>query len=235
MRYNDKSPLENLHCATLFRLLAKHDVLAFCPREQRAQQRRLIIDAISATDLAHHDALLAQLEAMPPLRPLEDEAADKAAGGLSGAAPPVRSLAPQQRTLLVQAVLHAADLYTPTLPWASSLGWVRALGEEFRAQVELERAHGLPESSFLLAPDMRAQARSELFFVGRFVAPLWREMARLMPQLKPCEAMLLDNTALWQQLADGTPLEELETSQQLALCRAWEEQPLLGFGVSMCQ
>ena len=65
-------------------------------------------------------------------------------------------------------------------------------------------------------------------------APLWAAMARLVPQLKPCEAMLLDNTALWQQLADGKPLEELETSQQLALCRAWEEQPLLGFGVSVC-
>lgn len=234
LQYNDKSPLENLHCATLFQLLARHDVLAFCPREQRASLRRLIIDAVLATDLAHHDALLAELEAMPPLLPPGSAAAAPGCAAAPGGGEVDGSgaaLEPRQRTLLMQVVLHAADLYTPTLPWAASLGWVRALGEEFKQQVELERAHGLPESTFLIATDSRAQARAEIFFVGRFVAPLWKAMSAVLPQLKPCEAMLEANMALWRLLADGTPLDELDTSRQIAVSTAWEEQPILGFGV----
>ena len=72
--------------------------------------------------MAHHNALHDSLRALPP--PCATEAADALA---------------TRRTCLLKCALHAADLHVPTLPWASSVGWVRALGNEFKSMVEQAR------------------------------------------------------------------------------------------------
>jgi hypothetical protein len=93
-------------------------------RKERASCRQLIINLVVSTDMAHHNALHDSLRALPP--PCATEAADALA---------------TRRTCLLKCALHAADLHVPTLPWASSVGWVRALGNEFKSMVEQARLY----------------------------------------------------------------------------------------------
>merc|ERR1719215_2549869 len=54
--YNDKSPLENMHCAELFRTAGRPstDIFNACENADRRQARQLIILAILHTDNTHH-------------------------------------------------------------------------------------------------------------------------------------------------------------------------------------
>lgn len=63
LRYNDRSVLENHHAATTFAILAdkRCDVLATLDAAQRRQVRSLMIEAILATDMAHHKQMIKDL------------------------------------------------------------------------------------------------------------------------------------------------------------------------------
>jgi len=207
LTYNDQSPLENHHCATLCKILHQSNLFAPLNRSQRTYTRKLIIQLIIATDLAHHDDLKGRL------RNLLNE-------GGALAAP----LSLPNRTTILQGVLHAADFYSPTLPWEASVGWVNALGCEFAEQVELERKSGLAESTFLLSPNLQARAKNEVGFISRFVLPLWELMGSAFPELTPCCAMVRDNLSRWQTLtAEGADLQ--------AVSRLPTPSPLLSIGL----
>jgi hypothetical protein len=136
-------------------------------------------------------------------------------------------LSPPTRKLLLQSVLHAADLYAPTLPWASTRGWVHALGDEFSAQVVLERQHGLPESTFLIAEDQPARARAEVGFTSSMATPFWDALAAVLPQLQsPCDMIRL-NLELWREVAAGADPAAVDTSAQREVTRAWAALPVL--------
>jgi len=266
--YNNASPLENLHAATLLRIATRHGLFASCAatppylhlppsallplslppstpldhcpsrphpsyrlapgslsRKERASCRQLIINLVVSTDMAHHNALHDSLRALPP--PSATEAADSLAA---------------RRTCLLKCALHAADLHVPTLPWASSVGWVRALSNEFKNMVEQETALQLPRSAFLLAADLTEQARIETGFVSRFVAPFFASMRKQLPQLACCEEMISSNLELWAEVADGTqagPLDAAATpdeggadchaalARQQECVRRWHQLPTL--------
>merc|ERR1719262_1383765 len=59
IRYNDKSPLENMHCCKLFEILAQPHVNVFssCAQEQYRDVRKLAIDVVLHTDITQHPAM----------------------------------------------------------------------------------------------------------------------------------------------------------------------------------
>lgn len=74
------------------------------------------------------------------------------------------------------------------------------LGAEFAQQAARERARGLPPS-VPVAPDGPARARGELGFIRYVVQPLYRTLARVAPDTKPCAALIEANAAAWGALA----------------------------------
>merc|ERR1712113_820499 len=54
--YNDTSPLENMHCSTLFQICSnpKSNVFRNVPKEQKLAVRKVCINAILNTDNAQH-------------------------------------------------------------------------------------------------------------------------------------------------------------------------------------
>jgi len=66
IRYNDLSPLENMHCSKLFRILVsdKTNVLSHLSKEDFKSCRKLMIDAILNTDPAQHGAMVNDLRAL---------------------------------------------------------------------------------------------------------------------------------------------------------------------------
>ena len=97
--------MENHHCRLTFDLLEDSGLLDPLPPDAVRGLRATMIEAILATDISRHSALLEQLRARA-------ETGIKAgAGGDAG-----RALPPQEeRTLLVAAALHAADLHSPLM------------------------------------------------------------------------------------------------------------------------
>ena len=62
-RYNDASVLENHHAATAFVLLERTGMLRSLSGEEFRALRRLVVDAILATDMSKHKDLLSRVAA----------------------------------------------------------------------------------------------------------------------------------------------------------------------------
>jgi len=62
LRYNDASPLENMHCSLLYAILMEGDgqrnVFAELTKDQWLDVRRIIIKCILSTDMSHHFAMI---------------------------------------------------------------------------------------------------------------------------------------------------------------------------------
>ena len=126
LRYNDISPLENHHCATLFEIISypKCDVLRAYTAE-RKELRKMIIDAIIATDNAHHFELLKELDTF-------------CAG--DDVAPAAWKIVPlSEKQIVVNAMLHLSDICNPAYPFEASKKWSDLVLEEFFRQGDKEK------------------------------------------------------------------------------------------------
>merc|ERR1719181_1694661 len=63
LRYNDKSPLENMHCATMFEICrdSSNDVFLKTTAQIRKEVRKVCISAILHTDNANHFEMVKSL------------------------------------------------------------------------------------------------------------------------------------------------------------------------------
>lgn len=77
----------------------------------------------------------------------------------------------------MSVMCHTSDLYTPTKREEVSRAWVERLNLEFKNQWDCEREKGLPETPFFMGLESKAVvAKSEMFFVGKIVMPLWQKV-----------------------------------------------------------
>merc|ERR1719487_1480224 len=60
LRYNDKSPLENMHCAKLFEIVQASQAAIFSDlgKSQYQETRKICIEAILHTDMVNHFAMV---------------------------------------------------------------------------------------------------------------------------------------------------------------------------------
>lgn len=56
LRHNDKSPLENMHCAVLYEIVTKAEMNIFVglTEQQWRESRKIILNSILGTDMSHH-------------------------------------------------------------------------------------------------------------------------------------------------------------------------------------
>eukprot|EP00602_Paraphysomonas_sp_CaronLab_P007081 CAMPEP_0185027564 /NCGR_PEP_ID=MMETSP1103-20130426/12820_1 /TAXON_ID=36769 /ORGANISM="Paraphysomonas bandaiensis, Strain Caron Lab Isolate" /LENGTH=966 /DNA_ID=CAMNT_0027561641 /DNA_START=399 /DNA_END=3296 /DNA_ORIENTATION=- len=155
LRYNDTGVLENHHCATAFRLmqLPGLDIFGQLSFAQKAFARKTIISCILATDMALHVGLVEEMAARTGREWIIDT--------------------PTEKLFYGKILLHCADLSNPVRPFYLSKEWASRVSEEFNSQGEIEKANGLPLSTFLLTPDTKTLAKNEIYFSGQVVAPMW--------------------------------------------------------------
>ena len=62
--HNDQSPLENMHCATLYEILnqSKYNVFSALEIDSWRSMRKIIISAILGTDMVHHFPLINKMQ-----------------------------------------------------------------------------------------------------------------------------------------------------------------------------
>ncbi|GMF10895.1 unnamed protein product [Phytophthora lilii] len=205
-RYNDHSVLENMHAAACFETMRRpgNDVLAGLEdgssetAGSRRAVRKRIIRAILATDMHRHASIVAKLhEAQIRGSRNDDEAL---------------------RELLVDAVVHSADISGPTQTCEQHFRWTTRLLEEFNEQHAEELELGITATAFMDArPDSAEYARVNLAFVDSCAFPLWRALGGMLAGLEGCLANVERNRTMWaDRLEEATKLEAEERNEKAA-------------------
>ena len=128
----------------------------------RAQARKLIIKAILATDMTHHNDMVKDL-------------ADRAAESK-----------PVEAVDVLQTFLHLADLGNCVVEWGLSKRWAFRVCEEATAQANREKELGLPVPPHvkLSAYNDHEVAARQLIFLDGWIRPLFKAAAILFPTVK---------------------------------------------------
>ncbi|KAL3669891.1 hypothetical protein V7S43_005267 [Phytophthora oleae] len=196
-RYNDHSVLENMHAAACFETMRRpgNDVLAGLEDGSsdtagtRRVVRKRIIRAILATDMHRHASIVAKLhEAQVRGRRNDDEAL---------------------RELLVDAVVHSADISGPTQSEEQHFRWTTRLLQEFNEQHAEEVELGISATAFMdTRPDSAEFARVNLAFVDSCAFPLWKAMGGMLAGLEGCLSNVDKNRTMWAtRLEEATKVE----------------------------
>lgn len=184
LTYNDQSVLENHHCSTAFQLMRKPNCqfIRDMPVDAYNELRKTMISCIMATDMSIHFQLV-------------DETKAKAVNGLklNDAADSI---------FACKILLHAADLSNPVRPFELTRSWAIRISEEFNAQVEKEKRLGLPVLGFMMIPDEIALCKNEIGFTYHVVAPMWRSLSDLYPNVQFLVEKLDKNIANWKKFLE---------------------------------
>ncbi|KAJ6478713.1 hypothetical protein C8R47DRAFT_628063 [Mycena vitilis] len=172
--FDGKSPLEQMHCALLLRVMRAHGLGRLLDAGGRT--RRLLCETVLATDMRVHEAFMQRFADLLARR-----------GEVSLA---------YRRTTLCQAIIKCADISNPSRPYYISQHWATALLREWNAQAALERHHRLPPTVEASDHPLR-EAHSQMFFIPAFVKPLLDLVVRAVPEMHPYAAQCDLNLALW--------------------------------------
>ena len=184
--YNDRSVLENLHCAALGRTLAKT-----WPAAQDFGMRRIIMELVLATDMALHFDYMSRYKEMETLTLQRRAANDKSTIN--------EPMLEKCKITLFSALVKCADISNVARPFDISMDWSIALLREFFNQGRLEAALGMPVTP-MLNPANTVQASSQIFFIDMFAIPLFKALEIVLPSMNQVTEVLAQNRRTWQSL-----------------------------------
>eukprot|EP00743_Colponemidia_sp_Colp-15_P003590 GILK01003872.1.p1 GENE.GILK01003872.1~~GILK01003872.1.p1 ORF type:complete len:821 (+),score=169.11 GILK01003872.1:79-2541(+) len=187
LKYNDRAVLENHHVAAVFTFLrAESDECNFlCSLndEQFALLREIVIGAVLATDMSHHFPALGVFKSK--LQSTDFTTFEKK----------------EDRHLLFNFALHAADVSNPAKPKDIYLNWVSLVMEEFFRQGDEEKRLGLPISMFMDRSTANV-AKCQFGFIDVIVQPLFAVAHQVLPNLSGVCAQLSANFSYWQTIVE---------------------------------
>eukprot|EP00921_Rhytidocystis_pertsovi_P016116 GHVQ01025448.1.p1 GENE.GHVQ01025448.1~~GHVQ01025448.1.p1 ORF type:complete len:613 (-),score=51.49 GHVQ01025448.1:236-2074(-) len=194
IHYNDQAVLENTHTSILFEMLKvnEQNITSSLTEQQYIEFRRTCISCILATDMKAHFDLASQLQNM--------------------ASKPRSPKEPTNRSIIHRAIIHAGDLSNTVIPTPIYEMWAERVATEFRNQVFLEKAEGLPVApNMVVSPDDKKQlAQLQIGFINFVVKPFWNPLADLLPTLLPQAQQLKANAAYFDNLAKASSSESIE-------------------------
>ena len=131
--YNDTSVLENFHCSKAFGLLKqeKNNILANLTLTEFKEVRKMMIAAILSTDMTVHFELSSKFSTHVDAKASENNK-------------DMFSKDIKDRQLLVNILLHSADISNMVRPYAISRQWSDRVFEEFLKQVTAPLSPEIP-------------------------------------------------------------------------------------------
>lgn len=186
--YNDKSVLENYHCAAYSQLIRRH----WPSLTTMAGFRSLMISNILATDMQRHFEYMNNMsELQRKVESSDDELQNWNDKDCEYA-----------RELILALLMKAADISNVARPFDVSSEWAKILMNEFARQGELENELGIPTCLFGGPPnreDVLAAAQSQKGFMNLFGIPLFSGMHEIMPSVSCAGPELENNMAIWDR------------------------------------
>ena len=174
--YNDKSCLENFHSSYLFRILRKdeNNILEKFSVQNYKTIRKRIISQILATDMVYHSEIVSLIRAK--IRAVKDQERFLFLSGND-------KTKFDEQQLLLNYLIHMADLCHNCKDFSISIVWIELLSEEFWMQGDKEREQGLPVS-FLCDRNNVDIPSSQIGFLKGFILSSFDCLVDMFPSLQ---------------------------------------------------
>jgi len=205
VRYNDSSPLENMHVATLFEMskLPDHDIFAGMSRMQYQDVRYLCIQAILYTDCHKHFSLVKEIQVAYESKAELCDAAewdyateDEEEFNFPGSEIVDYYKTVEIQSLLKSSLLHFCDISNPLKPWKLAQMWADQVCEEFFRQGDAMMELGMPVQK-LHDRGNANKPYSQIGFIEFFCGPMVLALNSLLPPLDFCVRQLTSNAEEW--------------------------------------
>lgn len=198
--YNDVSVLENHHCAFSFRIFDAYPGYDFregMSESDRRTLRRTFIRGVLATDMQTHSVKLGNFSNRVQRHDLGAEL--------------LSCSNTEDRNLVVEMVLHAADISNPITPKPYFRHWASLIVEEFNLQCDRESMLGLEPTAFMNCRTEKARIDCQIGFIEFIVLPVWKTMALVAPELNAVVKQGEDNASYWHRSAKAYASSEPST------------------------
>jgi cAMP-specific phosphodiesterase 4 len=208
MRYNDKSPLENMHCAKLFEICgqAECDVFEMADKDSRKQARKVCIASILHTDNVLHFEMVNEIS---KVYELASDICDNQAKKSLGLIEEYEEVLNVHALLFLELFLHLADVSNPLKPFKMCRLWAGRVLDEFFAQGDEEKALGIPVG-MLNDRDVVNRPGSQFDFINFLVTPLVVGAVKVFPPFHVLTTQMAKNSEEWRNIwvQEKSPPEE---------------------------
>jgi len=206
LRYNDASPLENMHCTKLFNIAATKEeanIFGGCNREGYKDIRKTVVSTILHTDMVHHMQMIKDVQLQVEIHSeIIDEVRidpNKSKEKLARTMVHIANKDADGKALILQLFMHSADVSNPVKPFKICQAWAMRCLEEFFAQGDQEKALRIPVQ-MLNDREKVNKPQSQIGFIEFVVSPLISLQLKMMPALKPLGHQLARNQIEWMKI-----------------------------------
>lgn len=212
LRYNDKSPLENMHCARLFEICRdpKTNVFKRFDKSGFKQVRSVCISAILCTDNALHFDLVKDIKRVYETSSDLCNEESKNAGALGSQY--AQEVVCENAMLWIKVVLHMADVSNPLKDFEVNRLWATRVVDEFFAQGDEEKRLGLPVG-MLNDRDKVNRSSAEHGFINFLLSPFVLSTVSVFPMLQPVADQMARNMRSWLRAwvqESSPPVEDIK-------------------------
>jgi len=178
--YNDRSVLENHHCAQTFRIMREEhncDIFNNMSAEQRRDARQTMVGMIISTDMTNHGKYIAAFNSR-----IESESDFKNKNDIR---------------LALQIAIKMADVSNPTRPLYLYLQWTDNIITEFFMQGDKEADHGLPVSP-LMNRHTSVLSKGQIAFLQYIIIPMFNSFIQVFPKMEFTRKHIKQNQEHWE-------------------------------------
>jgi len=226
VQYNDRSPLEMMHCSSLFHVVSdpQANVFAGCDKDLYKEMRKGIIFAILHTDVVKHNDMMKELVL---LYQMNSEAFDAQKDPEHSTARHTEELVEVLQgnlQLTLNLLLHGADVGNPMKPWHLAQRLAHLCVDEFFAQGDAEKAAGLPVQ-MLNDRDKVSRPNSQIGFIEFVIAPMVDSMVHLFPSLDDLAENLGTNVRHWLDcwVEEAKPAAEVRSKTEARVMKVYNK------------
>jgi len=166
IRYNDRSPLENMHAYECYQSLRKHDFLAEAANFGHDTFRAKVLEAILATDMASHMQFQSRFSTRMPQLVADGKLLKDTKDSREK-----QELSKPDRRMFLEAFLKMGDQSGNATPFYLQWKAVVRLEEECFRQGDREKELGIPVAK-MFDREKDSMAMGQDFFLGALVKPL---------------------------------------------------------------
>ena len=199
LTYNDKSVTENMHIAEAFKLMKDKpecDILRLFNAEDKKWFRARMLGMVLATDMSKHAEHESGLKSV--ISAFDIHNGNNAEFIISKASDTSEN---RSKQMILDSLLHAADISNPTRPFQLCKKWTYNLIDENWKQGDVEKEKGLPVS-FLCDRHTVLVPNSQVGFLKGIILPYFGALAQIFVGLNPLLESAKNNVAQWTQLIE---------------------------------
>jgi len=222
IRYNDRTPLENMHCARLFEIVnnPKTGIFSELDKSQYKEVRQVCIEAILHTDNTQHFAMVKELQMFYEMNSDVFDISLQMYNSQTLEFPPTEIVdlfkEPEKKKLMRNLFLHFSDVSNPTKPFDICKQWAWAIIDEFFLQGDKEKELGITVQP-LNDREKVNRPYSQAGFIEFFVAPFAFATVRLLPPMVSSTDQMIRNLNQWceEWVATTVPTPDPEEQTKL--------------------